>query len=67
MSKTIEELEAYRNRKRDRQIDHARNMNLYMKHEDFKLAEVHRQKADEIGAMMDAINHCIKIVRDNES
>jgi len=63
MNKTMEELQAYYNRKKDRRDDAASNMELYLTVDNYDMAEVYRKKSDELTAELHVIKHCMHIIR----
>lgn len=66
MSRALEELQAYYDRKKTRRDDEARNMELSIEHEKYDDAEFHLNRANQISSEMYAIQHCMSIVRSCE-
>jgi hypothetical protein len=68
MSKTLDDLQAYHDRKRDRRDDHARNMQLYMDmgERGLEQANIELKRANVLTEVMETIEHCMLLVRRNE-
>lgn len=68
MSKTLDDLQAYHDRKKDRRDDHARNMQLYMDmgERGLEQANLELRRANALTEVMDTIEHCMLLVRRNE-
>lgn len=66
MSETIENLEAYYQRKKDRRDDYARNMELALDMRNLDQAQNYLLRSNVLTEVMDTIEHCILIVRRSE-
>lgn len=68
MSKTLDDLQAYYDRKKSRRDDHARNMHLYMDMGETHLeqATIELKRANALTEVMETIEHCMLLVRRNE-
>lgn len=63
MSKTLEVMQEYLDRKKDRRDDYAENMDKYIALGSYEEAEYHLKKSNELTLVMDTIEHCMSIVR----
>lgn len=68
MNKTIEDLEAYLQRKKSLRDSHSRSVDSFMEddtEENYDRAKFHLRKANELQNIIWAIEHCIKLVKAN--